>query len=80
VDKESDIGTPCAHRNRHGNSVPIPDGVSTKPPSEMSAHFVEEGLHRENIENRRTCEVRSEKMRPQKPRCQISTDRSSVHV
>jgi hypothetical protein len=49
VDKESDIGAPCAHRNRHGNSVPIPDGVSTKTPSEMSAQFVEEGRRLENI-------------------------------
>jgi hypothetical protein len=41
---------------------------------------VEEGLHRENIETIRTCEVQSEKTRPRKPTRQISTDGSSVIV
>ena len=30
VDKECSVGGPYAHRNCHGNSVPIPDGDSTK--------------------------------------------------
>ena len=47
MDKECNIGAPCAYCNRHSNSVPIPDGNSAKPPSYMSALFVGEDLRRE---------------------------------
>lgn len=29
VNKECNVGEPCARRNRHSNSVPIPNGDST---------------------------------------------------
>ena len=38
----------------------------------MSGHYVEEGLH--HMEDRRTCEARSEVRRPRRPRRQISTE------
>jgi len=28
VDKECNVGAPCANRNRHSNFVPIPNGES----------------------------------------------------
>jgi hypothetical protein len=37
VDKKCNVGSPCAHRNCHDNSVPIPDGDSTKSKSPISA-------------------------------------------
>ena len=46
MDFECNVGTPCENRNRHGNSVFIPDGDSTKPPH-VSARIVE-GLNLQN--------------------------------
>ena len=35
VDEEGNVGVPCAYCNRHGNSVPIPDRNSERPPSHI---------------------------------------------
>jgi hypothetical protein len=45
VDKEGNVGAPCADCNRHGKSVPIPNGDSTKPQSHMSARFIKKCLY-----------------------------------
>jgi hypothetical protein len=43
VDKECNVSSPCANRNCHGNSVPIPDGDSTKSKLPISAPV---GIHK----------------------------------
>jgi hypothetical protein len=79
VDLECKASIPCADRNRNGNSVPIPDGDSTKPSSRMSARIVE-GLDLQIIENAsgRTCEGQSAEKRPRGPSKQKSTGSSSI--
>jgi hypothetical protein len=74
VDEECDVCAPYRHRNRYGDSVPIPNGESTNPPSRISARIVGNSLRRGEMKDRRTCEARSETKQPQRPCRRISTE------
>ena len=75
MDKESNIGSPCACRNRHGNSVPIPDRDSTMSPSHecslggrsAQAKYIEMDAHAKYDQKRRAREGRIGKYLPKGP-------------
>ena len=69
---ECNAGAPCAYRNRHRNSVFIPDGDSTKPPSHMSTRIVDEiDAHAKDDQQRRAREAQVTKYLPTCPQSSL---------
>ena len=72
MDFECNAGAPCAYRNCHGNSVFIPDGDSTKPPSPMSTRVVDEiDAHAKDDQQRRAREAQISKYLPTCPQSSL---------
>ena len=76
VDLQRNAGAPCAHHNPRDKFLSIPDEDSTKSPSHMSTHIVEEiDVHANGDEKRRDREGQESKYLPANSQSNVALPR-----